>query len=220
MICNYQKEHIFLIVREAWNSQVSLYIPLMWYCNTPIPSIYNTSSTIFLSGRIFNPLSVQNPLVRVEICDPVSTRAVISTPFTLTPVSFAHPKRCSKGFGLLFLDSVTSLPVFTGAPGFPIPCGSFWGRLEALLPPPASHLKEYLDIHKPNSPTLSFITFNPLVITSFTIFPILTLLITIFLITQLSEVTDCSTLGLLHHQYHLYNLLTQLHDIILPFCLN
>ena len=52
-----------------------------------VPLRCNTYPTNFLSGRIFNPISVQNPSVRAEIWDPVSTSAIVSTPYTTTLAS-------------------------------------------------------------------------------------------------------------------------------------
>ena len=154
MICNYQKEHIFIIVQEVWNNQVSLYISLIWYCDILVPFRCSTPSIKFLSGRILNPPLLLNSLLRAEICYPVSTRVLISTPSISTLVSFMHPIRCAKSWGQLFPDSVTSFPVFTGASGSPLPFdvsqGTGW---RPLLTPPISHLKEYLDIHEPCVPT-------------------------------------------------------------------
>ena len=50
----------------------------------PIPLKCSTPITKFLSERILNSISVQNPSVKADFWDPVSTSAVISTPSITT----------------------------------------------------------------------------------------------------------------------------------------
>ena len=144
--------------------------PFYGIVTSPIPSRSNTPFIKFLSGRIFNPLSTQNPSLRAEIWGPVSTGAVISIPSTTTLVSFICPNRCTKGSWLRFPDSFTSLPVFISVPGSPSPCSASQGAgWRCLLPPPTSHSKGYVDIHELNASSLKSKTFYHLVVTSLTI---------------------------------------------------
>ena len=68
----------------------------------PVPLRHNIAIIKFLSGRMHNPISVQNPSVRAEIWDPVSTSTIVSTPFTTHIASLAQPSSHTKGSGLCY----------------------------------------------------------------------------------------------------------------------
>ena len=80
-----------------------------------------------LSGSILNPYSLQNPSVRADIWDPVSTSAVVSTPTTTTTASLAQPVSHTMGLGLWYWGSATSTFTLTDVPASPLPGCASWG---------------------------------------------------------------------------------------------
>ena len=88
----------------------------------------------------------------MDTWDPVSTSAIISTPFIIT-VSLPQPISHTKGLGSWYPGSAASLSVLTGTPGSPLPgCASQGARWRCLLPPPNFCLKECSDIPRPHAP--------------------------------------------------------------------
>ena len=66
--------------------------------NTPVPSRCNKPPR----GRIVYPNWKQNPSIKVETWDPVSTSAIVSTPTTTTVTLLEWPISHTKGLGLWY----------------------------------------------------------------------------------------------------------------------
>ena len=131
--------------------------PLYGIKKPSIPLRHNTPPIKFLSGRILNPISVKNSSVWADICNPVSTSAVISTPCSITIAWLAWPSSCTKDQGC---DTWILLPVCWYLPMSlaPLHLAAHLRRqrLEAPATSPNFHLKGCLDTYELNVP-------NPLI---------------------------------------------------------
>ena len=181
----------------------------------PIPLRHNIPPNKSNSWRILNPISVQNPSVRAESWDPVSTSALVSTPSTTTIASLAWLSSHTKGSGLWYQGSA-GLLVHTDVPGSPpLDCVSLGAGWSHLLPSPNFHLKT---LTSPISPTLILKTFDPIMVMSLMIVLIVALTPRIMLISiiipytsWLLRVTGCGPPWPLHHHSQLCNLLSDWH---------
>ena len=95
----------------------------------------------------------------------------------------AEPSSCTKGSGLWYLDSASSVLVFTNVPSSPPGCMSQGEGWRHLLPPPDFHLKECSDTYELNVPNPHIKKFDTILVMPLTIISVVALTPGIILIS-------------------------------------